>query len=71
MAVKISGQNYETCSFIIPCLKSLQVAMEALCENDDDNSEFKIQIASALKRSVNFYTDEFGFWIDHHHFHIK
>jgi len=43
MTVKISGQNYVTCSFIIPCLKSLQVAMEALCENDDDdNSEFKI-----------------------------
>ena len=35
--------------------------MEALCENDDDNLEFKIQIASALKRSVNFYIDEFGF----------
>ena len=59
MTVKISGQNY--CSFIIPCLKSLQVAMETLCENDEDNSEFKIQIASALKRSVNFYIDEFGF----------
>jgi hypothetical protein len=57
MTVKISGQNYVTCSFIIPCLISLQVAMEALCENnDDDNSEFKIQIASALKRSVNFAT---------------
>jgi hypothetical protein len=55
MTLKLSGQNYVTCSFIIPCLKSLQVAMEALCENDDDNSEFKIQIASALKRSVNFY----------------
>ena len=27
MTVKISGQNYVTCSFIIPCLKSLQVAM--------------------------------------------
>jgi hypothetical protein len=53
------------------CLKLLQAAMEALCENDDDNSEFKIQIASALKRSVNFYMNEFGFWIDHHHFHIK
>jgi len=72
MTVKISGQNYVTYSFIIPCLKSLQVGMEALCENDDDNSEFKIQIASALKRSVNFYIDELdGFWIGHHHFHIK
>jgi len=30
MAVKI------TFSFIIPCLKSLQAAMEALCENDDE-----------------------------------
>jgi len=48
MTVKISGQNYVTCSFIIPCLISLQVAMEALCENDDDNSESKIQIASSL-----------------------
>jgi hypothetical protein len=39
--------------------------MEALCENYDDNSEFKIQkIASALKRSVNFYIDEFGFFKD-------
>ena len=64
MTVKISGQNYETCSFIIPCLKSLQVAMEALCEIDDNNSDFKIQIASALKRSVNFYIDEFGFFKD-------
>jgi hypothetical protein len=44
MTVKISGQNYVKCSFIIPCLISIQVAMEALCENDDDNSEFKIQI---------------------------
>jgi len=59
MTVKISGENYATCSFIIPCLISLQVAMEALCENDDDKSEFKIQIASALKRSVNFYIDEY------------
>ena len=64
MTVKLSGQNYVACLFIIPCLKSLQVAMEALCENDDDNSEFKIQIASALKRSVNFYIDEFGFFKD-------
>jgi len=48
LTVKISGQNYVTCSFIIPCLKSLQVAIEGLFENDDDNSEFKIQIASAL-----------------------
>ena len=64
MTVKLSGQNYVTCSFIIPCLKSSQVAMKALCENDDDNSEFKIQIASALKRSVNFYIDEFGFFKD-------
>jgi hypothetical protein len=38
--------------------------MEALCENDDDNSEFKIQIASVLKRSVNFNIDEFGFFKD-------
>jgi hypothetical protein len=37
--------------------------MEALCENDDD-SEFKTQIASALKRSVNSYIDEFGFFKD-------
>ena len=37
--------------------------MEALCENDDDNSEFKIQIASALKRSVNFFIVEFGFFL--------
>jgi hypothetical protein len=29
-------------------IKSSQIAMEGLCENDDDNSEFKIQIASAL-----------------------
>jgi hypothetical protein len=36
MTVKI------TFLFIIPCLKSLQAAMEALCENDDD--QFKIQI---------------------------
>jgi hypothetical protein len=36
----------------------------ALCENVDDNSEFKIQIASALKRSVNFYIDEYGFFKD-------
>jgi len=41
-------QNYVTCSFIIPCLISLQVAMEAFCENDYDNSESKIQIASSL-----------------------
>ena len=53
MTVKISGENYATCSFIIPCLISLQVAMEALCENDE------IQIASALKRSVNFFIDEY------------
>jgi len=53
MTVKISGQNYETCSFIIPCLKSLQVAMEALCENDDDNSEFKIQIASVSIKTIS------------------
>jgi hypothetical protein len=38
--------------------------MEALCEIDDDNSDFKIQIASALKRSVNFYIDEFEFFKD-------
>jgi len=57
MTVKISGQNYVTCSFIIPCLKSLQVAMEALCENDDDNSEFKIQKASTLKRSTSMNLD--------------
>ncbi len=43
--------------------------MEALCENDDDNSKFEIQIALALKRLVNFDIDEF--WIDYHHFHIK
>ena len=53
-----------TCSFIIPCLKSLQVAMEALFENDCDNSDFKKQIASALKRSVIFYIEEFGFFKD-------
>ena len=51
-----------TFSFIISCLKSLQVAMEALFENDDENSDFKKQIASASKRSVNFYIEEFGFF---------
>jgi hypothetical protein len=40
MAVKLSGQHYVTCSFIIPCLKSLQVAMEALCL-DYEESDFK------------------------------
>ncbi len=53
-----------TFSFIISCLKSLQVAMEALFENDDENSDFKKQIASASKRSVNFYIEEFGFFKD-------
>jgi len=53
-----------TCSFIKPCLKSSQVAMEALFENDDDDSDFKKQIASALKRSVNFYIKEFEFFKD-------
>jgi hypothetical protein len=58
MTVKISGQNYVTCLFIIPCLKSLQVAMEeVLCENDDDNSEYKIQIASTLRRSTSMNLD--------------
>ncbi len=33
-------------------------------ENDDDNSEFKMQIASVLKRSVNFYIYEFGLFKD-------
>jgi len=26
-------------------IKSSQIAIEGLCENDDDNSEFKIQIS--------------------------
>ena len=56
MTVKLSRQNYVTCSLMcIPCVKS--------CENDDDNSDFKKQIASALKRSVNFYIEEFGFFL--------
>jgi hypothetical protein len=38
--------------------------MEALFENDDDDSDFKKQIASALKRSVNFYIKEFEFFKD-------
>ena len=54
MAVKLPGQHYVICSFIIPCLKSLQVAMEALCL-DYEESDFNKQIATALnKRSVNF-----------------
>ena len=40
MAVKLPGQHYVICSFIIPCLKSLQVAMEALCL-DYEESDFK------------------------------
>jgi hypothetical protein len=57
MTVKLSGQHYVTCSFIIPCLKSLQVAMEALCLGYEE-SDFKKQIASALKRSVIFFIEE-------------
>jgi len=57
MTVKLSGQHYVTCSFILPCLKSLQVAMEALCLSYEE-SDFKKQIASALKRSVIFFIEE-------------
>ncbi len=52
MAVKLSSQRV-----IMPCLKSLQVAMQALCL-DYDESDFKKQIASALKRPVNFYIEQ-------------
>ena len=62
MAVKSSGQHYVTCSFIIPCLKSLQVAM-VICL-DSEESDFKKQIASALKQSVNFYIEQLCFFKD-------
>ena len=58
MAVKLSSQRV-----IMPCLKSLQVAMQALCL-DYDESDFKKQIASALKRSVNFYIEQLCFLKD-------
>jgi hypothetical protein len=45
--IQLTVYNYQktvkiTFSFIIPCLKSLQAAMEALCENDDDQSKIQI-----------------------------
>jgi hypothetical protein len=52
MAVKLSSQRV-----IMPCLKSLQVAMQALCLHYDE-SDFKKQIASALKRPVNFFFEQ-------------
>ena len=52
MAVKLPGQHYVTYLFIIPCLKSIQVAMEALCLYYEE-SDFKKQIVPALKRSVD------------------
>ncbi len=50
MSVKLRGQYYVTFSFIKPCLKSLQVEMEALCL-DYEESDFKTV--------RNFYIEQF------------
>ncbi len=63
MSVKLSGQHYVRFSFIKPCLKPLKVETEVFCL-DYEESDFKKQIASALKRSVNFYVEQCWFFKD-------
>jgi hypothetical protein len=60
MTVELPGKHYVKYSLIIPCLKSFQVAMEALCI-DYEESDFKKQITSVLKWSVNFLSSNIGF----------
>jgi hypothetical protein len=50
MSVKLTGQHYVTFSFIKPCLKSLQVEMEALCL-DYEESDFKT-VRKFLNRAI-------------------
>jgi hypothetical protein len=49
---------------MLPCLKSLQIAMDDM-SNNRDISEFKKEIASALRRSIYFYNYEYGFLKTH------
>ena len=60
---KLSGENYTTASFIIPCVRSLLLSMDEIL-NDDMNSKFKINIASALKKSIDYYVNDYGFFKD-------
>ncbi len=60
---KLSGENYTTASSIIPCVRSLQLSMDEMLD-DDTNSKFKINLASALKKSIEFYVNDYGFFTD-------
>jgi len=60
---KLSGENYTTASFVIPCVRSLQISMDEML-NDDMNFKFKINIASVLKKSIDYYVNDYGFFKD-------